>query len=48
MMCYLETLGKHDSELKDNLATDMILHLLLASYEPFIMNFHMNDREICD
>jgi hypothetical protein len=32
-------------ELKDDLATDMILQSLPVSYELFIMNFHMNDME---
>jgi hypothetical protein len=45
MMGYIETLDKLGCEIKDDLATDMILQLLLVSYEPFIMNFHMNDME---
>jgi hypothetical protein len=43
MMSYIETLDTLGCELKDDLATNVILQLLLASYEPFIMNFHMND-----
>jgi hypothetical protein len=45
MMGYIETLTKLGCEIKDDLATDMILQSLLASYESFIMNFHMNDME---
>jgi hypothetical protein len=30
-------------ELKDDRTTNVILQLLQASYEPFILNFHMND-----
>jgi hypothetical protein len=32
-------------ELKDDLATDVILQSLPTSYESFIMNFHMNGME---
>jgi hypothetical protein len=42
---YIETLDKLGSELKDDLATDVILQPLSARYEPFIMNFHMNGME---
>jgi hypothetical protein len=42
MMGYIETLDKLDCELKDDLATDVILQSLPVSYELFIMNFHMN------
>jgi hypothetical protein len=45
MMGYLETLDKLGCELKDDLTTDAILQSLLASYEPFITNFHMNGME---
>jgi hypothetical protein len=42
MMGYIETLIKLGCEIKDDLATDMILESLPMSYESFIMNFHMN------
>jgi hypothetical protein len=42
MMSYIETMDKHGCELKNDLATDVILPSLAASYEPFSMNFHMN------
>jgi hypothetical protein len=45
MMGYIETLTKLGCEIKDDLATDVILQSLLWSYESFIMNFHMNDME---
>jgi hypothetical protein len=45
MIGYIKTLDKLGSELKDDLATDVILQSLPLSYEPFIMNFHMNGRE---
>jgi hypothetical protein len=45
MIGYIETLDKLGSELKDDLATNVILQSLSTSYEPFIMNFHMNDME---
>jgi hypothetical protein len=45
MMGYIATLDKLGCELKDNLGTDVILQSLPASYEPFIMNFHMNGME---
>jgi hypothetical protein len=45
MMGYIDTLNKLGCEIKDDLATDVILQLLLTSYELFIMNFHMNDME---
>jgi hypothetical protein len=38
-------LTKIGCEIKDDLATDVILQSLLVSYESFIMNFHMNDIE---
>jgi hypothetical protein len=42
MMAYIETLDKLGCELKDDRAADVILQSLPASYESFIMNFHMN------
>jgi hypothetical protein len=45
MMNYIKTLDKLGSELKVDLATDVILHSLPASYESFIMNIHINDTE---
>jgi hypothetical protein len=45
MMGYIETLKNLGSEIKDGLATDVILQSLLMSYESFIVNFHMNDME---
>jgi hypothetical protein len=45
MMDHIETLDKLGCKLKDDLATDVILQSLSMSYEPFIMNFHMNDME---
>ena len=45
MMGYIETLTKLGCEIKDNLATDVILQSLPTSYEPLIMNFHMNSME---
>jgi hypothetical protein len=45
MMGYIETLTMLGCEIKDDLATNMILELLPVSYELFIMNFHMNDME---
>jgi hypothetical protein len=42
MMGYIETLTKLGCEIKDDLTTNMILQSLTASYESFIMNFHMN------
>jgi hypothetical protein len=45
MIGYSETSEKLGSELKRDLATDVILQLLPASYEPFIMNFQMNGME---
>jgi hypothetical protein len=45
MMGYIETLTKLSCEIKDDLATDVILHSLPASYESFIMNFCMNGME---
>jgi hypothetical protein len=45
MMGYIETSDKLGCELKDDLATDVILQSLPASYELFIMNFHMNGMQ---
>jgi hypothetical protein len=45
MMGHIETLDKLGCELKDDLATDVILQSLPMSYEPFIMNFYMNGME---
>jgi hypothetical protein len=45
MMGYIETLTKLGYELKDDLATDVILQSLLVSYKSFIMNFHMKGME---
>jgi hypothetical protein len=45
MMSYIETMTKLGCEIKDELATNVILPSLPMSYEPFIMNFHMNDME---
>lgn len=42
MIGYIETLDRLGSELHQDLATDVILQSLPASYEPFIMNFQMN------
>jgi hypothetical protein len=45
MMGYIETLTKLGCEIMDDLATDVILQLLLMRYDSFIMNFHMNGME---
>jgi hypothetical protein len=45
MMGYIETLTKLGCEIKDDLATNVILQSLPTSYESFIMNFHMNIME---
>jgi hypothetical protein len=45
MMGYLETLDKLSCELKDDVATNVILSTLSMSYEPFIMNFHLNGMD---
>jgi hypothetical protein len=45
IMGYIETLDKLGCELKDDLATDVIFQSLPSSYEPFIINFHMNGME---
>jgi hypothetical protein len=45
IMGYIETLDKLGCELKDDLATDVILQSLSVSYGSFIINFHMNGME---
>jgi hypothetical protein len=45
MMGYIETLDKLGCDLKDDLATDVILQSFLVSFETFIINFHMNGME---
>ena len=45
MIGYIETLDKLGSELKDDLAVDVILQSLPSSYQPFIMNYQMNGLE---
>jgi hypothetical protein len=45
MMGYTETLTKLGCDIKDDLATNVILQSLPTSYESFIMNFHMNGME---
>jgi hypothetical protein len=45
MMGYIETLTKLGFEIKDDLATNLILQSLPVSYESFIINFHMNGME---
>jgi hypothetical protein len=45
MMGYIDTLDKLGCELKDDLATDVILQSLPVSYEMFIMNFHISDMK---
>jgi hypothetical protein len=45
LMGYIETLIKLGCEIKDDLATDVILQSLSMSYESFIMKFHMNVME---
>jgi hypothetical protein len=42
MIGYIETLDRLGFELHPDLATDVILQSLPASYEPFILNFQMN------
>ena len=42
MIGYVGNLEKLGSKLDNDLATDMILQSLPASFEPFIMNFYMN------
>jgi hypothetical protein len=45
MMGYIKILTMFGCEIKDDLATDVILQLFSTSYESFIMNFHMNGME---
>jgi hypothetical protein len=45
MMGYIETFMRLGCEIKDELATDVILQSLPTSSESFIMNFHMNGME---
>jgi hypothetical protein len=45
MMGYTETLVNLGCELKDDLATNVILQSLPVIYEPFIINFRMNGME---
>jgi hypothetical protein len=45
MIGYIETLEKLGFELKPDMAINVILQLLSASYEPLIMNFQMNGME---
>ncbi|KAL5209641.1 hypothetical protein ABZP36_005264 [Zizania latifolia] len=42
MIGYVENLKKLGSKLDKDLATDVILQSLPVSFEPFIMNYHMN------
>jgi hypothetical protein len=42
MIGYIETLDRLGSKLHPDLATDVILQSLPASYEPFILDFQMN------
>jgi hypothetical protein len=42
MIGYIESLQRLGFPLDDDLATDVILQSLPASFEPFIMNYHMN------
>ena len=42
MIGYIETLDRLGSEFHQDLAIDVILQSLPASYETFIMNFQMN------
>jgi hypothetical protein len=45
MIGYIESLEKLGFPLSPELATDVILQSLPASFEPFILNFHMNSME---
>jgi len=42
MIGYIESLQRLGFPLDDDLAADVILQSLPASFEPFIMNYHMN------
>nr|XP_034570762.1 uncharacterized protein LOC117835520 [Setaria viridis] len=43
MIGYIESLQRLGFPLDNDLATDVILQSLPASFEPFILNYHMND-----
>ena len=45
MIGYIERLEKLGFPLSPELATDVILQSLPTSFEPFILNFHMNSME---
>ncbi|KAL6570388.1 hypothetical protein OROMI_014902 [Orobanche minor] len=45
MQRLIEKLEKLDVKIDQNFAIDMVLDSLPASYEPFIMQFNMNDNE---
>jgi len=45
MIGYIEALDKLGIELDPELATDVILQSLPPSFEPFIMNYHMNSLD---
>jgi hypothetical protein len=42
MIGYIDSLQRLGFPLDDDLATEVILQSLLASFMPFIMNYHMN------
>ena len=42
MIGHIKSLQRLGFPLDDDLTTDVILQSLLASFEPFIMNYHMN------
>ena len=42
---YIENLEKLGAALHPDLATDVILRSLPTSYEPFILNYQMNEME---
>ena len=42
MIGYIKSLQRLGFPLDDDLATDVILQSLPASFEPFILNYHMN------
>ena len=42
MIGYIESLQRLGTPLNDELAIDVILQSLPASFEPFTMNYHMN------
>ncbi|KAK5785250.1 hypothetical protein PVK06_039817 [Gossypium arboreum] len=43
MIGYIESLSKLQFPLSQELATDVILQLLLDSYNQFVLNFNMNE-----